>query len=149
MQWIEAIKALFGQKTKPLSESQFLLNKLDETKITAAVYSDIAYMEVLSPNIEEYCKLLNLVSHAIHGDVLFPRQTYVLVSIKRCHFWKNAKGGFTKPEYYYGQFKETCTAIIKQLDSLETKKSVPPVIEENLLRCRGILQNMKEVIRRL
>lgn len=149
MQWIEAIKALFGQKTKPLSESQLLLNKLNETKITTAVYSDISLIETLSPNIEEYCRLLNLVSHAIHGDVLFPRQTYALVSIKRCHFWKNAKGGFTKPEYYYNQLKETCTAIIKQLDSLETQKNLSPIIEENLLRCRGILQNMKEVIRQL
>ncbi len=149
--WFSKLKQhLFPDKPVPFeSIYQTDIAKLQSLQITEQVYKDVRRLEAVVYSIDDYTYRLTQLLTALHGDTVFPLVTFELKLVKRCHFYLNAKGGYSNVHHLHQQFVETAIKVLHQHETVLSLSDRSVQLDTTLYRGQTLFNNLRALITQL
>lgn len=146
------MRKLFVTK-KPLPEVRSVyhdeIERLKALDIDIEVYLDPTPIETIIANVEEYTQWLSRLNHALHGDIVFPAQTFKLMRVCKCNFYRNMKGEPTNVAYFNQLFVELSIKVLERHDAVLKESHRSAALEATLYRSQALLYNLCNLIKSL
>ncbi len=139
----------YGKQQRKPSLYQVELDALDRIRVDTDVYADTRVVVTVVGNIEDYTRWLTTVNYALHGDLLFPQHEFRLEAVKRCQFWRNAKGDFIDVKEHLERFRSIARKVLLRHEAVSALKHKGDKIAANMYRTQAILYDLRRLVKHL